>query len=136
MAELMKSMRFDTKAMKLSDEKKAEMAQRQPPPPPQIQAAQIREEGATQRKQMELQARAQESTQERALKQALKDVDARLATEDLAAEERRDLMNHKVDLASLTMELRQQRELSPGPQVLNPPTEPAGQAPNGYAYRQ
>ena len=143
MKEMLKGWRFDTKRLVLSDEKKKEMAARQPPPPPQIQVAQIREEGATKRKQMDIsveQARIHaEATQgdaDRALQKALKDIDAQLEVQSINAEERRDLQKHKVALASLSMELRQQKELSPGPQVLTPPTEPKGQAPDGYAYRQ
>lgn len=136
MDEMLKGMRFDTKRLKLSDEKKQQMAQQQPPPPPQIAVAQIREEGALKRKQMELQAKAQQGDADRALNKALKDIDAQLEGQSLDAEERRDLQKHKVALASLTMELRQQRELSPGPQVRTPPTEPFGRAPDGMAYPQ
>lgn len=134
--EVLKGMKFDTKRLVLSDEKKKAMAEQKPPPPPQIAVAEIREKGATERKVMELKAGDQRAASERALKQAMQQVDAQLASAELAADERAQLQDHKVDLATLTMELRQQKELSPGPQVREPPTEPAGQAPNGMAYPQ
>lgn len=55
-AEYMKSKRIDPRKAQLSDEDKAKQAQAQPMPPPVVMAAQIREQGATQRMQMKLQA--------------------------------------------------------------------------------
>lgn len=60
--ELLKSKRLDPRKIQLTDDEKAKLAsaQQQVPPAPQVQAAQIREQGATQRLQMELQAEAQQ----------------------------------------------------------------------------
>lgn len=134
--EWLKSQRFDPKAFKLSDKKKQEMAAKPPPPVIPIEVAKIKEAGADNRKKMELQAKATEGNAERGLKHAMQQADEKLARDDLAAEERAQLQDHKVDLASLAMELRQQKELSPGPQVLTPPTEPQGLAPDGMGFAQ
>lgn len=56
------SKRLDPRKVQLTEEQKAQMAQAQQQgqqPPPAVQAAQIREDGATSRLQMELQAKAQ-----------------------------------------------------------------------------
>jgi hypothetical protein len=133
--EYLKSMRFDPDAFDMTEERKAELAKNAKPPViPQIEVAKLREQGATQRKEMDLKADAQESNLDRALEERLAQLDAQLARDDLSAEERQAADKHKVALASLSMELRQQRELSPGPQVRTPPSEPAGRAPNGFAF--
>jgi hypothetical protein len=141
--EYLKSQRFDPKAFKLSDKKKQEMAAKPPPPVIPIEVAKIREAGADKRKQMDLQDRSAEREQdkaeselERQLQLRIEEIDAALAREDLSEEARQANDKHRVALASLAMELRQQRELSPGPQVREAPTEPAGRAPNGMAYPQ
>ena len=61
-AEACKAQRLDPKRFQMDEEKKAQLAQQQPPPPPQVMVAQIREQGAMQRKQMEL-AAGQQSDQ-------------------------------------------------------------------------
>lgn len=134
MKEMLQSMRFDTKRLMLSDEKKEQMAKQPPQPMPQVQVAQIREEGANKRKEMELKAKAEQGDAERGLAQAMKAVDEKLALQDLSAQEARDLNQHKVDLASLSLKLKTQKELSPGPQVSNPAVEPPGRARDGFAY--
>ncbi len=146
MEEYLKAMKFDPKRMKLSDEKKAERAKQPPPVAPQVQAAQIREKGAMDREMVKLKAAAEQGDADRSIEQAMKSVDERLTMADLSAEERRDLGNHKVDLAKLTMQLNQQKDLSvadhtmdlhkhrnPAP-VLTPPTEPTQRAEAGRAY--
>jgi hypothetical protein len=136
LGEVLKGMRFDLKRLQLSDEKKEQMAKAPPPKAPQVEAAEIREAGADKREQMRLQAQAKDADADRVLAQAMKSVDERLAMADLAAEERAQLQNHKVDLGKLVMSLRQQRELSPGPQVMKAPSEPAGRADTGMAYAE
>lgn len=54
--EYLKSKRIDPRKAQLSEEDKAKLASAQPAPPPVVMAAQIREQGATQRLQMQLQA--------------------------------------------------------------------------------
>lgn len=135
--EFLKMQRFDPSNFELTEARKKELAERMKPvPPPQIAVAQIREQGATERLKMQLSFDAQDSELERQLKIRVQQIDTELATRELAEDRRQALDKHRVDLATLAMELRQQRELSPGPQVLKPPTEPAGKAPNGMAYPQ
>lgn len=134
--EVLKSFRFDTKRLVLSDEKKQKMAQQPPPKAPQVEVAEIREKGASERKMAELQALAEQGDATRALEIEMKHVDEQLAMAGISAEEQRDLQKHKVDLAKLTMQLQQQAALSPGPQVRQPPTEPAGRAQTGRAFAQ
>jgi hypothetical protein len=136
--EYLKSQRFDPKAFKLSDKKKQENAAKQPPPPPQIAAAQIREQGATERLKMELGHEANQNDLDRQLEKMGIEIEGQLGAATLSMEERAALNDAKVTLAGLTMKLRTQRELSAvkGPQVATPPTEPAGRAQPGAAYQQ
>jgi hypothetical protein len=134
MQELLKSLRFDTKRFELTDDEKKAMAEREQPKPPQVLAAEIREQGAAARQDKELQARATQGDAERQLKMILADMDDELGKMELSEEARQAVDNHKVKLATLQMELRQQAALSPGPQVREPPTEPAGKAPRGMAF--
>lgn len=143
MAEMLKGWRFDTKRLALSDEKKEAMKQQPPPPQPAVQVAQIREEGATKRKQMDVQvkqaeihAEATQSDADRAFAQWAKKIDAELAGAQLTAEERRALDDAKVTLAGISMKLRVQQQLTPGPQVVTPASEPAGKAPKGMAFER
>jgi hypothetical protein len=134
--------------LKSDDEIKAarDKAAKQPPPPmPQVQVAEIREKGATERKQMELQAEAQQSQLDRDLEQRIQEIDARLELTTLASEERRDLEKQKVLLASLALKLKTQTDLSlaghtvnlhQSRQALEAPVEPAGQAPAGMSFTQ
>lgn len=136
MQEFLKGLKFDPKRMTLSEEKK-EAAKNQPPPEaPQVTVAKIREEGAVARKDKELQAKAQQGDAERQLKMILAEMDDELGKMELSEDARQALDAHKVKLATLQMELRQQAALSPGPQVRQPPTEPFGRAKTGMAYPQ
>ena len=58
-AEAMKAQRLDPKRFQISEEEMQKRQQIPPQPAPVVQAAQIREQGATERKQMELQAAGQ-----------------------------------------------------------------------------
>ena len=63
----------------------------------------------------------------------------RLAELQVQADERISLQEAKVKLADTTMKLQVQKDLSgmdgKGPQVVAPPDEPPGRAPNGEAYQ-
>ncbi len=129
-AEFLKSLRFDSKALVLSDEKKQEMANRQPPEDPRITAAKITQEGAAAREQgkakiatdqMAVNAQiekarqdfqAMEAEKDRKLEAMRMEVDAALAREDLSSEERRDLEKQKVLLASVTLRLNVQERMA------------------------
>jgi hypothetical protein len=136
--EYLKSQRFNPKTFQMSTERKQELASRQPPPPPQIAVAQIREQGATQRQQLELQHEAQQADLDRGLKKMELDVQTQIDAAALGSEERRMLETIKAELAGITMKLNTQRELSniKGAQAMTPPTEPAGRAPAGRAFQQ
>jgi hypothetical protein len=144
--EFLKSQRFDPKMFKLSDKRKQELiAQAKPPVFPQIEAAKIREEGATQREQLKLQDKAaereHESTEnalERMVEQMKIKIDGELGAAELSAEQQLSLNGIKADLAGLTMKLNTQKQLSGmnGGQASTPPTEPAGRAQPGMSYQQ
>lgn len=138
--EFLLSQRFDAEKLAMSEEKKKEMASRQPPPPPQLLAAQVREEGANQRKQMEIQAEAQQAEMDRALEQWKKNIDAHLESARLGGDQSMNADNLKVSLARETMKLRAQINLAMNggraPQVAAPAMEPPGRAPNGMAFPQ
>lgn len=143
--EFLKSMRFDAKALTLSDEKKQEMAQRPPPEDPQVTAAKImaksRDDGTianAQIKKMELTEKFKDADLDRALK-----------SETLSSEERRHLEEMKVKLADTALKLKTQTDLTvgahavdmhnrrnPAPQVASPAVEPIGRAKPGQAFTQ
>lgn len=156
--EWLKSQRFNPKTFQLTDQRKKELAeaaaQNPPPPMPQVEAAQIRESGQTERKQMELQDKQAEREQKAQQAQAdrdfeaqqadlqreadamARDVDAQLQSQQLSTDERLALDDIKATLAGITLKLRTQKELSAakGGQAMTPPTEPAGTAPAGMAF--
>lgn len=152
--EFLKSMRFDTNAVKLSDEKKAEMANRPPPEDPRIAAAKIVAQtrgdetvAKVQIAKLGAEAQARENELDRALEQRLAEIDARLTVEGISSRERSDLEKQKVLLAKTTLELRTQTELSlgahaidmhkhfnPSPQVALTGMEPVGRAEPGRAF--
>lgn len=157
MDEYLKSRRFDPAAFDYTEEELAQLQSQQPPPPPAVQVAQIREQGATDRKQIEIKSEADhaatqaqldmqrqafeaaEADKDRQLELIRMDLDRQLATSELSSEERRDLERQKVLLASLTLKLQTQRDLSVGkfaPQVAPAAVEPVGQAQAGRAFIQ
>lgn len=105
-------------------------AQQQPPVDPAVQAAQIREQGATERKQMDLKAagdglvanahiqrarqdfEAMESKKDRELEAMRMEVDAQLAREDITSEERIALEREKVLLANVVLRLNVQERMA------------------------
>jgi hypothetical protein len=158
MKEWMKSMRFDTESLELSEEKKQEMASRPPPEDPRVTAAKImaqsREKvsgdqlvGKAQVEKLKQDGENSRATLERQLKEVLKGVDARLAQAELSSEERQHLETQKVLLAKTSLQLKTQQDLFVGgamidvhkhhtPQVATPGTEPPQHAPEGEAFIQ
>lgn len=156
MDEYLKSRRFDPATFDYTDEEKEQMEQQQPAPPPQVMVAQVREQGATQRTQMEIESEERIAAMENQTDQAriAQDVDrdtvyvqaemerterehvARMSELNVRLELARDAA--KVKLADSAMKLRTQKELAAAtvPQVLTPPTEPRGRAPSGQAYQR
>lgn len=140
--EYLKSQRFDPKAFKPTDEKKAEMANQPPPPMPQVEVARIREEGATARHQADLQDKqaerafeAQQADVDRQVEQMALNIEAQLESAKLSSSERLALDDIKATLAGITLKIRTQRELSAA-EALKPPTEPAGRAAPGKSFHQ
>jgi hypothetical protein len=130
---------FDPKSFQMTDKEKEEAAKNQQPPPmPQIEVAKIRDAGETQRLDKKLAHEAQQGDMDRALEKLAIEIDGQLGAANLSLEERVALNDAKVTLAGITMKLRTQQTLSAmkGPQVITPPTEPAGKAPAGQAYQQ
>lgn len=129
-SEFLKSLRFDSKALALTDEKKQEMASRPPPEDPRITAAKITQEGAAAREQTKaktaetnLMASAQieksrqdfqamESQKDRQLEAMRMEVDAKLAREDITSEERIALEREKVLLAKVALQLKVQERMA------------------------
>lgn len=157
MDEYLKSRRFDPAAFDYTEEEMAQMQSQQQPPPPAVQVAQIREQGATERKQIEIKSEADhaaaqaqlamqrqafdaaEAEKDRQLERMGLELSQQLESATLSSEERRDLERQKVLLASLTLKLQTQRDLSAGkfaPQVAPAAVEPTGQAPAGQAFQQ
>ena len=110
----------------------------QPPVFPQVEVAKIREQGAAQRQQAQLQHDAQQSDLDRQLEQMAIQVDAQLKSAELSTDERLALDDIKATLAGITLKVRTQKELSAlsGRQFLKPPSEPAGRAAPGRAFEQ
>lgn len=147
MDEYLKSRRFDPAAFDYTKEELAQIQNQQPQPPPQIEVAKIRADAdlaktdkqlaaKAQETQMTLQAEAQGNEADRQLRQWEIQAQAQLEAAALTAEERKALNDAKVTLSGIAMKLRVQRELSPGPQIIAPPNEPAGQAQPGMAFQQ
>jgi hypothetical protein len=158
MDEYLKSRRFDPAAFDYSDEKKAKMAAQPQMPPPPVMVAQMREQGATERKQMELKAaedklmaeaqfekarqdfEAREAEKDRQLEAMMKEVDAQLKREDLSSTERVALEREKVLLANVALRLKVQERMANNSrmsaQVTTPAVEPAGRAAPGQAFVQ
>jgi hypothetical protein len=153
-SEFLKSMRFDPKAISLSDEKKQEMASRQPPEDPRIAAAKImaksKEDALMAGAQMEkakMDLEDRNADAERQLRRWIAETDAQLSTAVLSADERTHLDDIKATLTGIALKLRTQTDLSLGahavdihkfrnaPQVIKPAAEPAGKAPNGKAFQ-
>ena len=128
--ELLKSKRINPDRLKLSDEKKAEMANRPPPEDPRITTAKIDAQTTMAKAQLEAKEsadqlaaeaqlemarqryEAQESEKDRELVKMQAEIDAQLATAELSSEERRDLEKQKVLLASVTLRLNVQERMA------------------------
>ncbi|MGH8430421.1 MAG: portal protein [Solimonas sp.] len=153
--EFLKSLRFDPKSVTLTDEKKQQMAQRQPPEDPRVTAARIvaksKEDALladVQVRKMEIGQEAKDADADRQLKQWVAQTNAQLEAANLTAEERRHLEDVKATLTGIALKLKTTTDLAmgahaidvhkhrnPGP-VLTPPIEPAGRAQAGRAYEQ
>lgn len=157
MDEYLKSRRFDPAAFDYTEEELKQISEQKPPEDPRITAAKITAEAAVKREEMETQQatdhaaanarlemqrqrfEAAEADKDRTLAQMGLEIDQQLQTAKLTSDERRDLEKQKVLLASVTLKLQTQRDLSiagQGRQAIEAPTEPAGRAAPGQAFIQ
>lgn len=157
MDEYLKSRRFDPEAFDYTEEELKQMAEQKLPEDPRITAAKITAEAAVKREELETQQatdhaaanarlemqrqrfEAAEADKDRTLAQMGLEIDQQLQTAKLTSDERRDLEKQKVLLASVTLKLQTQRDLSiagQGRQAIEAPTEPAGRAAPGQAFIQ
>lgn len=164
MTEYLKSKRIDPRSVSLTDEKKAELANRQPPPPPQVMAAQIRAQAQLQAKQMDnqteqirikrdidrdsvyVQAEDRRTQNEFQSRREELSVRRELALLEYANKQKLSLDTVKAKLADTAMRLKTQKELAAAtlstdlhkhhnPQVATPAVEPPGRAPAGQAFQ-
>lgn len=139
-AEVLKSQHLDPTKIQYTKEEQARMASAPPPKAPQVQVAEIRSQADLEKAKMQIAQAAAALQAETAADQS--DLQAKVQELSLMADKL------KVDLATVTMKLQTQKELSaqdraldlhkhlhPAP-VLVPPTEPTGRAPNGQAFEQ
>ncbi len=163
MDEYLKSRRFDPGTFDYTEEELRKIQSQPPPEDPRITAAKITADGWLQREQLETKQaadhaaanarlemqrqafEASEADKDRALEQMQIEIDERLTRGELLSEEKRDLERQKVLLASLTLKLNAQRDLSlaghtvdlhKSRQALAAPTEPSGRAQPGKAFAQ
>lgn len=130
-----------------------------PPEDPRVTAAKImadaqvkRDQGKQGADQAKLESQqnfeAQESERDRSFQKAMAELTAQLDEQEQAGKQNMSFEDIKAMLAATTMKLQLQKELSyqatsadlhkhanPSPQVVTPPTEPAGRAPEGAAYQ-
>ena len=139
--EFLLSQRFDAEKVLLSDEKKAEMAKRQPPPDPRIQVAQIKSEDLKNVTQAKLSHEDQQGQIETALRQWEKNLDAQIETMRMSSDNQMNSDDIKASLAKEAAKLRTQIALAMqanqnAPQVASPSFEPQGRAPNGQGFQK
>lgn len=164
--ELLKSKRINPDRLKLSDEKKKELANRPPPEDPRITAAKIAVAGRTQVEQLQAKEAAdhavaaahlamnqqafdmQENAKDRAMQMAIQMITEKMQSADLTAAEQSALNKIKSDLAQTSMKLSVTKDLALADHtselhrhhnpspVMAPVIEPAGRADNGQSFAQ
>lgn len=155
MRESLKGIRIDPKKVSLSDEKKRELASRQPPPDPRVQVAEMNLQGKQAETQAKLQAAAAEADKDRSLDQWMADMDHQIAISSLSLEEKKIFNEAKFKMAETVMKLNVQQKLTKETMhhdkdlstanhmvslhkikqdALVAPTEPAGKAKQGESF--
>lgn len=138
---ILKSKRIDPRDVQYTDDELQKLAQNQQPPPmPQVEAAKVRADSDQKIAQLDAQIEAQKAKmnldRDMAAIQAKRD----LLMLEYSMRHQITLDEVKVQLAINADKLRTQKELAGmdgrGPQIVAPPTEPPGRAPNGAAYQQ
>lgn len=137
MVEYLKSQKLDPKRFEFDDDKWQEVVQRMSQPQDSsIEVANIRKASA-----LELQAMKDEQAErDRELEIAFKGLDREIEAAGMQGGRADTLDKIKASLAEVVLKLRTQKELSGmrngTTQLMAPPTEPAGRAPNGQAFQR
>lgn len=164
--ELLKSKRINPQRLKLSDEKKKEIAARGVPEDPRVTAAKImadatmkkaaqdakvKEDALVADAQMQAhqqQFEAQENEKDRQIDIAVKMIEEKMQTVELSSVERQALDKIKAGLTDTAIKLRTEKELAAAsmtvdlhkdkspPPVMEPPVQVPGRADNGHAFDQ
>lgn len=127
-AEFWTSKRLDPRKIQYTEAELRKKEQEPQQVPPEVQAAQIRAQAELQRAQLTGQLTMQELQLKR-----------ELAMLEYANMRQVSLEEVKASLAETVMKLRTQKELAAqdrAAEVLKPPTEPAGRAPNGQSFER
>lgn len=157
--EYLRSRRFDPANFQYSKEDLERMKNTPPPEDPRITAAKIMadarqkdiqlvQQGDLSKLTTQQQFDAQESERDRQFQRTMAELTAQLDQQEQEGKQNMSLADIKAMLAATVMKLNTQKELShqatgadlykhtnPAPQVVTPPTEPAGRAPAGEAYQ-
>ena len=156
-AEFAKSNRFDPARLQYTEEEwKKIQGQQKPPVDPRIEVANIKAMADGKIEAARQQFDTQQNDLERQNKIAIQMITEKISTMELTSVERQVLEKLKVELATKSAELVTQTKLSQAaivqandhalaghkvdiykhnnPQVITPPTEPIGRAPNGQAF--
>lgn len=136
--ELLKANRLDPKRVMLTDAEKAERASQQPPPPMPLLLAQANNASREKMHAQKLQYEQGKTERELTLAEGQLKADYEGMLGDLALRHNTSADSIRAMLASTTMRLNVQTLLSDASRAdaLAPPTEPAGQAPNGEAWQR
>lgn len=138
MQQVLKAQRIPIDDVEMSDDDYAK-AQQGAGQSPQVAVAQLREQGANQRLQAELQDRDKERQIDAALRQWEKQVDAMLEQAQMDTDKQNNLDGIKAQMAGLTLKLKTQIGLAGQQrtrQSLTPAVEPPQRAPAGQSFAQ
>lgn len=158
MAEFLRSQKLDPARFQLSEDERQALAQQPPPVAPQVQVAQIREQGALQRAQMDaqvemvgiqnerdrdtayVQAEAMRTRAEHEARREELAMKLQLAQLEYATKHNTTLEEVRAKLAMKSAEINLTRELAQNKatadQMPKPPVEPKGKAPAGESYQK
>ena len=109
------------------------------PPDPRVQVAQIRAEADAKIEAQRLQFEQQDNERERQNKQVIAAINERMNSTQLSSAERQNLEKIRATLGGDAIKLRAQAAMQQqehAAQLLKPPVEPKGRAPNGRAFTQ
>lgn len=140
--ELAKANRLNYRHFMLTDEEKKARDAKQPPPAPQVQAAQVREQGAAARHQATLQYQQGRDSQQFKLDEGRLQLDFELGLADLEQKGRMSADNIRAMLAATVMKLTKEAHeghadrMHAAAERIATPAEPPGKAPAGAAFSQ